>query len=271
MKEQEKIKILEQIDLYIRGKLSQDEIDELWKTFLKHPEYYDWFETEVHLRDLIREGKKPGFNSSGEESGNVSKKYGFKGWLYAAAAAVVLALGLQFFSLQHQDSLPSLAEAEINQTELMGADVLRSNTETDDDLNVAINNALATAYEGETEEAIEEFKEILNESLSDEQRGRVEMNLGILYYNDGRFETARDYFQSVALKENLPDYVLEKAWWFLGNTYLNIEELRNAREAVFNAYSLNGKYQTAALALLKKLDRRLGNIPKEEAPERLGG
>lgn len=258
------------IDRYIRGELSQDEIDELWKIFLRHPEYYSWLETEIHLKSLIRKGRKPHFNSKASVIPASSSAHGYKGWLYAAAAAVILAIGLQFFSLQQPQFISGLALAEIEQSHLMGADVLRSDSQTSDNIDVAINTALATAYNGKTEEAVEQFRQIQDLSPNARQRIRVEMNLGILFYNSGRYEDAKDSFQSVLRNEQLTDYQEEKSWWFLGNTYLNLNHPLEARGAVFNAYSLNGRYQSAALTLLKKLDLRLGNMPSEEAPSKLG-
>jgi tetratricopeptide (TPR) repeat protein len=274
MKEQEKIQLLKKIDKYIKGELSQDEIDDLWKQFLQHPEWYDWFETELHLRSLIKKGKKPNFNnnSTDKEATNSiqSNIKRYRGWIYAAAAAVILAIGLQFFSFDQNEPLPSLAIAEIEQSNLIGADVLRSGESPAVNLDVAINDALATAYDGETEEAIEKFQELLDQSTNDRQQARIEMNLGILYYNSGNFEAATNHFQSVTGIEIVEDYQKEKSWWFLGNALLNLDQPRAAREAIFNAYSMDGRYQSAALSLLKKLDVRLGNIPTEESPEQLG-
>jgi len=42
------------IEAYILGRLNQKEIDELWIEFLRSPEWYDLFETELHLRSLGR-------------------------------------------------------------------------------------------------------------------------------------------------------------------------------------------------------------------------
>lgn len=271
MKEQEKIQLLEQIDRYIRGELSQDEIDELWKQFLQHPEWYDWFETELHLRSLIKKGKRPNFNTNdpvNRKPNSSLKKY--RGWIYAAAAAVLLVIGLQFFSYEQSEPVSGFALAEIDQSNLIGADVLRSDDGPSEELDVAINEALATAYEGETDKAIAEFQELLAESPNNQQQARIEMNLGILFYNNGDYESAKNHFRSIVEIENIEDYQKEKAWWFLGNAYLNVDEPRAAREAVFNAYSMNGRYQSAALNLLKKLDVRLGNIPSGSTPEKLG-
>ena len=137
-------------------------------------------------------------------------------------------------------------------------------------MDVAINVALARAYDGKTDEAIKKFQELLTQSPDKQQQTRIEMNLGILYYNRGDYKLARDHFQTITEIENIERYQKEKSWWFLGNTLLILEEPRAAREAIFNAYSMNGPLQSAAHSLLKKLDVRLGNIPADELPEKLG-
>ena len=45
------------IERYIRGKLTPDQIDELWIEFLRAPEWYDYFITELHLRALFKDKK----------------------------------------------------------------------------------------------------------------------------------------------------------------------------------------------------------------------
>ncbi len=271
MNDQEKIKLQTQIDLYIKGELSQQEIDELWKQFLKYPEWYDWFETEVHLRSLIKKQKKPNFTKEENPRDSSESSFGdYKVWFYAAAAAVILAVSLQFFSFEQQQSIPDLALNEIEQSNLIGAEILRSVETPTENLDVAINDALATAYNGETEEAIGQFQELLSQSPDNQQQARIEMNLGILFYNSGNYDSARAHFQSILGIEGIEDYQIEKSWWFLGNALLNLNQPQDAREAVFSAYSMDGRYQSAALSLLKKLDKRLGNI-SEDTPSEMGG
>ena len=50
-------KIIKEINRYIKGELGPAEIDELWVEFLKNPEYYEWFETELHLIKLAKDQK----------------------------------------------------------------------------------------------------------------------------------------------------------------------------------------------------------------------
>ena len=269
MKEQEKIEILEKIDLYIKGKLSQEEIDNLWKTFLQHPEMYDWFETELHLKSLIRKGKRPDFGSETKKEATIASINGYQKWLFAAAAAVIIAIGLQFFAMQPPEPVSAFAVVQIDETNLIGADILRSGDETTEEIDVLINRALAMAYEAETESAIMEFEEILDQLSDDVQRARIQMNIGILQYNLGQFKLARDSFQEITEVEELTKYQEEQAYWFLGNVYLNLNQPIEAREAVFHAYNLDGRFQPAAMALLEKLDERIGNVPTEK-PARLG-
>ncbi len=54
MKEERIIDMMKRIDQYIRGGLTQEEIDELWIEFIKEPEWYRIFETDLHIRSLIK-------------------------------------------------------------------------------------------------------------------------------------------------------------------------------------------------------------------------
>ena len=54
MNEKRIIDMMQRIDLYIRGKLNQQEIDELWIEFLKEPEWYKIFETDLHIRAIAK-------------------------------------------------------------------------------------------------------------------------------------------------------------------------------------------------------------------------
>jgi len=43
------MQIQEKIEQYIRGELTHRQIDELWVEFLKAPEWYEYFDTWLHL------------------------------------------------------------------------------------------------------------------------------------------------------------------------------------------------------------------------------
>ena len=54
MNEKRIIDMMQRIEKYILGKLTQKEIDELWIEFLKEPEWLKIAETEINLRALSR-------------------------------------------------------------------------------------------------------------------------------------------------------------------------------------------------------------------------
>ncbi len=259
MSEDKDIEIVKKIDKYIKGELSQKEIDELWVNFLENPEYYDLFEADLHLRDLAKKGENP-FEDSPSNLDDNSMWNSYTTWALAAAAAVILGLLLQLFTIGLPKTASDLALTSIDHTELSGADVLRSDEEDVSDLNVTINQALSMVYSDEADEAIEIFRNLLNEPLDAEQRARVEMNLGILQYNKAEYPEAKIHFMTVLEANEIPTHIEEKAWWYLGNTHLNLEEIEEAREAVFNTYTMDGRFQHPALLLLKRLDLQLGNI-----------
>lgn len=259
----EKIKLLTSIDTYIKGELNQDEIDELWKEFLKHPEYFHYFETEVHLKSLLQKGKRPETFSQSSESKNISVLHTYKSWFLAAAAVLLLAIGLQFFALENQVRPDLFAIGEIDRYELIGSDIYRSDGEGVSDVDQLINEALAAALDNKTAKAIEILQGLSERSINEDQQVRVQLNLGILYYNEGNYSMAAEKFRVVTEQQNVSEAIAEKSWWFLGNTLLNTGNLVDARHAVYNAYTMNGRFQSPALALLKKLDVQLDDIPSE--------
>ncbi len=47
----------EQIERYIKGELSENEIDDLWIKFIADPELFDHFNTYLHLIAICRDQK----------------------------------------------------------------------------------------------------------------------------------------------------------------------------------------------------------------------
>jgi tetratricopeptide (TPR) repeat protein len=184
-----------------------------------------------------------------------------KKWIYAIAAILVLTVGLYVFTGEegmqtHPDSI-----AAIHLDELAGADIVRSDDSVVSNIDVEINRGLALAYAGDTDRAVEKFSALLFEETDPEQKARIQMNLGILYYNDGSFEKAITNFESAAGVEAMNRFFREKAWWFLGNAYLNLELLEQARGAINNAYELDGRFAAPARSLLDKLEDEPGQNP----------
>ncbi|WP_069131921.1 tetratricopeptide repeat protein [Rhodohalobacter halophilus] len=248
--------IYREITRYIDGELSGNEIDSLWEKFVDNPEYYKWFETELHLRDLAKEAEKSNITSIDSVNGAKPERNNksMKGWFYAVAAIIIVSIGLQFYSVQDTVSIHPLSISQIEIDEMSGTDIMRSDEVTASFIDVEISRGLTLAYEGEYEEADAKFKSILMENLNPEQEARVMMNLGILHYNMANFEDAARYFEAASNSEEMNKFFVEKAWWFLGNAYLNLELLEEARDAVYKVYSTDGRFAGQAENLLEKMD-----------------
>lgn len=257
MKNKEQIELLRKIDHYIKGNLSQEEINELWKLFLQYPDFYYWFETELHLRELIKKGDKPNFLNAPSEA-KIVRISGLQSWLYATAIAIVIVVGLQFFSISEAEALEKSIISSIDITELAGVDIFRSDHDNPGVLDLAINAALVTAYENNTDSAILRFRQLYNEPLSSLQKLKVEMNLGILLYNTGNFDEAITFFRSASTNTHADIQNREKNLWFLGNSYLQLRDLENARLTLHQVFSLSGRFQESSFELLKIINLQLG-------------
>lgn len=265
MKETEKIELLEKIDSYIKGRLSQEEIEDLWIEFLKYPDIFHYFETEVQIQDMIKDRDIPESFQIDRVEEPKREASSYKVWAYAAAAAVILALGLQFFAIQQPGADTSrLALTEIELDEMIGSDIYRSEDEILE-FDMQINHAIAMAYNDSLDKAIKTFRELLEKDLNDRQLARAELNIGILLYNNGEYEEAKNHFERVIRLESVHESFIEKGWWLYGNALLNTGDVEGARDAVNLAYGMNGRFQKPALALLKKLDAELLNSSSESS------
>ncbi len=252
MKNKETIEISKRIDAYIRGNLSKKEIDELWLLFLKNPHYYDLFETELHLRSLTLKNKHFG----GKIIDKRGHKKRIKQWVMAAAATVIVVLTIQFYIIDTTPGIDTLALNSISYNEMAAGNVERSDDDFMINFETEMNRAMAAAYMLKKDESIEMFRDLKASVINESQRVRIEFNLAILYYNSSEFELARDSFITVTQSNAVDEIYIERAWWFLANTYLKMNDQEKAMEAVLRVKNLNGNNRDLATTLLETLNER---------------
>lgn len=265
--------ILVRIDRYIRGELREEEKERLWKDFLRKPEYYHWFETELHLRHM-----KESDGSSGSDSSNGNSnghQNGFSGgrvpngngspvmsimshmrsyaWVMAAAAVLTIIVGVRFFLLQESPDLHVLAINRIDATELTSAGITRSDDHIDDSDQIALSRGIAFAYNGDDTDAAGQFISVLNASDNPELVSKAELNLGIVRYNQQNFEEASMYFGQSLQNGVLSAFLEEKTRWFLANAYLNLGQEEKARMELDTILEMKGRYEADASRLKQKL------------------
>lgn len=257
MENKDAIELTKKIDDYLKGKLTQSEMDELWQVLIADQEAYNQFETELHLRSLIRD--KEGVHSE-VDTQKPSRTIGsnwFRYWPVAAILLLSLFLSL-FLILQRSEGGEMLVLAEIESREMLSADIYRSSAHSAEEADLRLNEALALAYRSDYSEAAQLYRALLEEDLTPNQRIIAEMNLGIIEFNLGDFEKAAAHFTEVSKLEPDNLFIHEQALWYLAHSYIHLNELETARDVVFDVYHLNGRFTQDALTLANQLDRRRG-------------
>ncbi len=230
------------IDLYLNGRLDEEQIDDLWSELIQDGYYMDYMKSAANLKSIIeaeREQTKPTF-------GNQVRKYAG----YVTAAAVVIfvgVIGVMNYSVENPDTVSPI--------ENIGLDIVRSEDGVSAEItNETLKRAIKLAADGNTLEA----KRILNESLEGLTDPLLiadfSLTLGSINYNLGEYDNAASQFETAISQEGITDQVKEKAYWLLANSYFQLDRLGEAQEAFKTTYELDGQYSRIAESYVKALN-----------------
>ncbi len=252
------IEIRQQIDAYIKGKLDESEIEQLWNEFAKNPELLDVLEIEVHVKKLIEQEAL-----SNKKPASVRR---LPSWTWhAAAAAVLLTIALiQLFRIDTPTEMNQFVVQQIGPDHIETADGVRAKDMRISTADSLLNLGFEAAISGNERRALELFNTVINEYDEEPYGSKAYLNKGIILYNEGDYETAISAFREAAHRVQNSRMISEKAHWYLGNALINIGKLEEARMAVFEAYQLDGIFRKPAFRLLKKINDDLGNSDYEE-------
>lgn len=237
--------ILQKIDDYVNGKLSAGEIEELWVEILDKPEYVEYISTLINVKDIMESRKD-----------SVSFWRKNRTWLGAIAAllAVVTIFGIIRF---HTQNLLDSAVQKISSSELESPMATRSINEHFTKADSLLNQGYWEATNGNESKAVTYFNELALKSGNNADVAKAFFNLGILHYNSENYEKAESSFIN-ALDHIKNDNILrEKTTWYLGNTYIKLGELKQARQTLSKVYNMNGIYKEKASDLLNKINKKL--------------
>jgi tetratricopeptide (TPR) repeat protein len=248
MKETE---IIEQIHHYLNGDLDNHAIELLWESFIVYPEYLDYLETEAELRSVLREST----DYILEDNQNSSI---FNKWSLAIAAVLLITIGLQFFNHSVNNGTQNYSLDKISVNEMASMDVYRSSEDDINEFNIEFNRGFEAAITGRDDESLSIFEGLMETDLNANQATRAFLNIGILLYNKGEVADAADAFRNVlVINSDLPDYLLERAWWFLGNSLVKLEDYHAASEALQNVVDYDDYYKDPAQNLLTQINIEL--------------
>lgn len=230
-----------EIELYLNGQLSDEQVDNLWAKLIQDGYYLDYMKTAANLKSVILENREE-IKPTGVMQ---VRKYAS----YIAAAAVVIfvgALGVMNYSSSNI-SISPIPE--------IGLDIVRSDVGVSVSVtNETIKKAIQLAADGNTFEA----KELLNKELNEEKDptliAEFSMTLGSIHYNLGEYDKAVSSFKAVIAQENISKNILEKGYWLLANSYFQLDQLAEAKLAFQNTYDLDRQYSRIAKSYINALD-----------------
>lgn len=258
--------ILKQIDRYLNGELSEKEADQLWVEILKNPEYLQWLEIESSAREFFHDkdrGRSRNTTTTNhiesrsvETNNRPSLLLNYRYWLYGIAAVFAVVVSFQFLSVD-RPALQGFVAGDISVEEMATTDIYRSTLDRVDVIDVEINRGFEAAISGRLNESHQIYQELLDNSASDTQHAVINFNYGILLYNQERYPEAAEAFKAAVEYEDLPEYVSEKGWWFLGQSFVLASDLPSARKAIDKVYTLDGRFKAEAQNLLDRIDNNL--------------
>lgn len=233
--------IEEKIDRYINGQLSPEEIDNLWAELVRDEDRLDYLKSVANLKSVIERRRR-----------NKKKARIWRMWSYAAAAVLVLALGVMLVlntsTFTGTDSVQPVESIELDYYRSAEGETGRT-----EDVTV-ISRAITLANTGEFEQAVSLLEKELEGEIPPSWESEVSLTLGSLFYNESLYREAIPHYEVVIENSDELDVLtLEKAYWYLGNTYFQLEEMEKARENIRKAYELNGAYRRVAQSYLKAL------------------
>jgi tetratricopeptide (TPR) repeat protein len=228
------------IDLYIDGKLSNNEIDELWVELIQDEYYMDYLKTAASLKALVRETeqKKP----------RVHKMVTQRTW-FAVAAVLLIAVTLSVFTISNDQGTAISPISSIELDYYRSAEGVVEETVNSDRIILAIS----AANRGETESALTMLDNLLEASQDVDETHKLLVTAGSILYNSGMYELAAERFEAGLELDSNDMLLLERNYWYLGNTYFQLNRIVEAKAALEKAYELNGAYSRIAASYIKAL------------------
>jgi tetratricopeptide (TPR) repeat protein len=197
------------------------------------------------LRESLKNIKDSGIDTENQHKHGISAPKLRRVVWYAAAASIILLLGLNVTFQNHSYSNPELYNEYYHPVEAnLGA--TRSASLHEERL---LNQALVEMNNKEYDSALKLFSEILQK---DGRNIAGNFYTGTIRQQTGKYEDAIHSFTNVITQgDNL---FVEQSEWFIGLCYLNRNEREKAIRQFRKISKSNGYYQQQSKAILKKLE-----------------
>ncbi len=232
------------IDLYVNGKLSQEEVDELWAELIQDGYYLDYAKSVANLKAVIE---------SNRQRKQVAPVYTLRKVInYGAAAAIAIIIGVisvvNYSSTNTQLNISALEQLDLGT--IRGSESNPAFTASE-----VIKEAIEMVNNGNVAEAIDLLESKLTETTASESVAEISLALGSIHYNYGEYESAVSSFENVTSQSSIEIDVLEKGYWYLGNTYLQLDRLAEAESAFQKVVDMGSQFSRIAKTNLDALQQ----------------
>lgn len=235
----------ERIDAYIAGQLDESEKESLWELLLSEPDLLHYLKNAVNLREVAE-----------QRSTEVSRASASVIHLWSARWRNIAAVMLIFISLLalaiHFSSGPVLAPVPLDEID---PGTIRSTALASDLFERQLAEASDLAAVNRHSEALVLLSNLASDTLAIMQRASLNVNKGVIHYNMGAYAEARHAFESalpVEDEDKLSLLALEEIHWYLGNTWLKLENEQKALHHMQITHDLNGAYRRMAARHLNR-------------------
>lgn len=274
------------IHAYLNKRMSRKEEDAFWEQLVEQPEFFKILRLEATLHKMHDEnnGELPGSEGdNGDNSGNpssptdkppkeaalpVSQLGSYGSWLIAVAAILSIVVAVNLLRVSTSSDQPqgtdiyAAVEAPlttIDELYFESIDAYRDEV-SEEEFTRLFDEALLAAFSREDERALELYNQILQEYPDDERTAMVQLNAGIIHYNNEAYEEALQRFSDAgALAAQHDDAQLqEKALWLRANTQLQQGEVEQAYFTLQEVAAYKGSFEADANELLHMIEPYIG-------------
>jgi tetratricopeptide (TPR) repeat protein len=229
------IEIDKKIDEYLKGKLTASEIDGLWADILANPEYLGHLKTEAQLMAYF--SKRMPEQVAGK---TIQLR---KSMIVSIAAVTVFVVALTWTLFLDTGLHPPQAINSIDVFDMETPAVTRSDNELIVESGLIVLEGYDFVLDGNDSEAIERFRDVIENYPDSESAVFAWLNLGIIAYNTRDFESALSHFESAtAAVSGAGDMIRQKTLWFSANAALLTGDMENAAVLSRDASQIDGFY-----------------------------
>lgn len=248
--------IKQQIHNFVEGKLSTEEVDQLWAELIARPDDLEYLQTLSTLKKMGEDGKfdhlyntEPNvipLTDAKETSVTETIYQKFKPYL-AAASVIIVGVAILFNVMtsvqQPQDGGPiSMIEYGVERS-----------ADNQTMLDNYLQEAVSLATNGNLEAAYAQIDEASSLELTDEQSIDLTMVKGAIQYNSKNYSAALETFKTINNTAGIGQLNLEKGTWYLANTQLQLGLTNEAIESMERVIELDGSFSRVAKNKLESL------------------